>query len=160
MAGFLLEAPRFLLEHLFYRPYCREEGLMVERVVRETPIGKLSIDVPLVPFKEIDLEELEKDTKWQSFMDRYQLPREALVRNVREVLRMIPRQNIVDLGSWNITLFDQDMRIGAYKVALALILDLTDAEAEVLFNKSTTAGFIKEKLGAIDNPPSPFRSKN
>lgn len=151
IAEFVARAPHFLQDRLFYFPYCQETGLMVKQI-QNSPVGELTVDVPSTPFKEVTLDELVGDIRWQNFMDRYQLPREVLVHNVAEVLGMIPRIDARYLDAWDMTMFDQSMKTGAYKIALTLIPDLTDEEARALFNNRTTVKLIKERLGSSDVP--------
>lgn len=148
--AFIKTTPHLLQDRLFYSPYCKEEGLMVKRTPNSL-LGEYIVEVPAIPFREVTLDELVGDIKWQNFMDRYQLPREVLVRNVAEAIRMIPREDTRYLDAWDLTRFDQNMEVGSYRVALVLIPDLNDEEAKVLFNNLTTVKSISQKLAAISN---------
>ena len=128
---FVRWAPTFLQDRLFYTPFCEKEGEMTESIA-QTPIGKFKILMPKIPFRKQTPEGLVGDLKWQKFMAAYTPPREALLKAVEEVLSGIPRKD-ARYDTTDIRLFDNLMRIGSYKIALALIPNLTDPEVKYLF---------------------------
>ena len=128
---FVKWAPTFLQDRLFYTPFCEKEGEMTESITR-TPIGEIKALVPKIPFREQTPEGLVGDLKWQEFMAAYTPPREELIQAVKQVLSGIPRKD-ARYDTTDIRLFDNLMRIGSYKIALALIPNLTDPEVKYLF---------------------------
>ncbi|MDO8503511.1 MAG: hypothetical protein Q7S60_02370 [bacterium] len=144
IAEFVRRAPTSLQDRLYYTPFCKKEGLMVEMII-QSPTGEIKISKPKVPFEEQVTTELIGSLEWQNFMETYTPPQEALLDTLKWLFTGLPRRDALHLTS-DIQAFDESMKISSYKIALWLIPDITDAEVKDLFGQSTSLTEIKDRI--------------
>lgn len=131
---FIAWAPSYLQDQLFYTPFCKKEGLMIEGAQQK----------PITPFERQTSAGLAADTKWQEFMASHTPPPETMLKAVKEIILNMPVRNAL-YDPLDIQLFDKSMRIGGHTIALALIPNLTDQEVKYLFGQQASLAEIQKQ---------------
>ncbi len=143
---FMRWAPAYLQDKLFYTPFCEKEGLMTEKT-ESTLVGEMKVRTPKRSFDQRTSAELARDIKWTEFMATYILPRETLLKAVKEVILNIPVTHEARYSPDNdVRLFDWSMRVGGYRIAFALIPTLIDQEVRGLFGPQTSLAEIQKQI--------------